>query len=145
MQTKPLMLLLLLLLLGAVIHPGWAQSSPAGDTATAITPVSWLPRQLDVGKIPFGRPVTRNFIVENNSDSMLLITHVRTGCHCTTASWTPEAIAPGSRGMVHITFDALREDEFYKVIIVSTNQDNQPPVGLIFKGIVDKKSTQTGP
>ena len=101
--------------------------------------IVWTPRQMDIGKIPYGVPVTRDFMVENHSDSALLITKVRTGCHCTTATWTTDSIAPGKKGVLHVTFDAMREDEFYKVIIVNTNQDVEQPVGLIFKGIVNKK------
>ncbi len=135
--------LLLLLLAGAGCTAVAQVAKP--DTVPVVVPrMQWLPRQIDVGKIPYGVPVTRKYIVQNHSDSLLLITKVRTGCHCTTATWTEEPIPPGKQGVVNVTFDALREDEFYKVIIVFTNQDVEQPMGLIFKGIVNKKPPEKG-
>ncbi len=137
-------LLLLLLLSGVTAQSVWSQTLAPGNAAAPVPRIKWLPRQLEVGKVPFGVPVTRDFIVENNSDSILLLTHVRTGCHCTTATWTLEPIPPGSRGIVRVIFDALKEGEFYKVIIVFTNQDVEQPMGLIFKGTVDNKPVDRG-
>ena len=57
----------------------------------------------------------------------------------TTATWTTDSIAPGLTGTVQVTFDAMKEEEFYKVIIVYTNQDVEQPIGLIFKGFVLQK------
>ena len=132
-------LILLVLLFAGLGCRTLAQSPKTAKVAYDGPAILWKPRQLDVGNIPYGVPLTRDFVVENHSDSLLRITKVRTGCHCTTAEWTMEPIAPGSAGVVHVTFDALREEEFYKVIIVFTNQDAEQPMGLIFKGIVEKK------
>jgi len=114
-------------------------TQPDSVPPIAAPRIVWLPRQMDIGKIPYGIPVTRDFVVQNHSDSVLVLTKVRTGCHCTTATWTTDSIPPGKSGVLHVTFDAAKEDAFYKVIIVFTNQDVEQPVGLILKGIVDKK------
>ena len=143
MHLQLKMRILLFLLLAGTGFSGLAQV-PAADTTPTIPRIQWLPRQMDVGKVPYGVPVTREYTVRNNSDSLLLIHNVRTGCHCTTATWTTEPIEPGQAGSVRITFDALREEEFYKVIIVFTNQDIEQPMGLIFKGIVGKKPPEKG-
>ncbi len=137
-------LLLLLLLTSATAQLGLAQT-PTLEKVPVVTPrIKWLPSQMDVGKVPFGVPVARDFIVENNSDSVLLLTKVLPGCHCTTATMTLDPIAPGARGVVHVTFDALKEGEFYRVVIVYTNQDTEQPMGLVLKGKVSQKSTETG-
>ena len=139
-QHMPFKILLpLLLFLAGAGGPASAQVLPADSVPAAIPRMQWVPRQTDVGKVPWGVPVTRSFVVQNHGDSLLLITNVRTGCHCTTAIWTTAAIAPGDKGVVQVTFDALREAEFYKVIIVYTNQDVEQPMGLVFKGIVGEK------
>ena len=144
MHLQLKMRILLFLLLAGTGFSGLAQV-PAPDSVPAATPrIQWIPRQIAVGKVPYGVPVTREFTVQNNSDSLLLISNVRTGCHCTTATWTTEPIEPGQKGVVHITFDALREEEFYKVIIVFTNQDTEQPMGLIFKGTVGRKPPEKG-
>ena len=51
---------------------------------------------------------------------------------------------PDTIGRVRVTFDALQEGEFYKVMIVSANQDARQPTGLVLKGEVDKKRVVTG-
>ena len=141
MPLKTLIFLSLLLSAGCT---ALAQTAKPDSVPPAVPRIQWLPRQIDVGKIAYGVPVSRKYIVQNHSDSTLIITNVRTGCHCTTATWTTDPIAPGEQGVVHVTYDALREDEFYKVIIVYTNQDVEQPMGLIFKGIVHKKPPEKG-
>ncbi len=137
---KPFQVLTLLCFLAGIGCSATAQVARPDSVPVVVIPrIVWTPRQMDVGKIPFGVPLVRSFSVKNNSDSALLIKNVRTGCHCTTATWATDSIAPGKTGTVEVTFDALKEEEFYKVIIVYTNQDVEQPVGLIFKGFVLKK------
>lgn len=142
MPTKSLILIFLLTCI--IPQLVLAQTPATSDVPVPVSPVKWEPRQIDVGKVPFGVPVIQDFMVKNGSDAVLQILNVRTGCHCTTADWTPDLMGPGSIGMVRVTFDALKEGEFYKVIIVSTNQDTGQPIGLILKGEVEKKPVATG-
>lgn len=98
--------------------------------------VIWKPRTMDLDSIDFGVPVTREFVLENRSGEDLLITKVKTGCTCTTADYTMQAIPSGKGGVVRITYDAQKEGNFYRIITVSTNFDPEHPVPLILKGCV---------
>lgn len=136
---------MLFLLVVTATQMAIAQTSRAHNAAVGTPNIEWTPRQMEIDEeVPFGVPITRDFVVDNHSDSLLIINNVRSSCHCTTATWTTEPIAPNGRGVVHITYDALKEGEFYKVMIVFTNQDVDQPAGLVLKGVVAPKLVKTG-
>lgn len=113
-----------------------AQSMKIGDPTKNDGKVEWIPMQLETGDIPYGVPVERKFEVKNKTDEDLFILNVKSGCHCTVVDWTKEAIPPGKSGAINITYDALKEGEFYKVIAVTTNFDPDMSIGLSMVGKV---------
>ncbi len=113
-----------------------AQETTETDRSLNAGKVTWKPRTIDLDSIAFGVPVTREFIAENRSGEDLLITKVRTGCTCTTADYTMQPIPTDKGGIIRVTYDAQKEGDFYRIILVTTNFDPAQPVPLILKGTV---------
>ena len=115
----------------------FAQTMNTDDPSQNAGKVAWAPRMIEIDTlIPFGIPVTRNFVVENHSKEDLLITKVNTGCVCTTADYTQVPVPPKKGGVISVTYDAQKAGDFYRVIMVTTNFDPGQPVALILKGTV---------
>jgi hypothetical protein len=116
-----------------------AQTLKAVDTSQNAGKVEWLDRQIVAGNVAFGQPVSREFRVKNISNENLMILQVKSSCHCTTAEWDSNPIAPGKIGLIKITYDSQKEGDFYRIVSVSTNFDSMQPVPLAMVGKVDKK------
>ncbi len=94
-------------------------------------------KQLDLGEIPEGVPVARDFVVNNIGGKPLLIQEVKITCHCITADWYREPIKPGKSGWVRVTYNAEKAGEFYRFIPVNTSADSVGQgTALIIKGKV---------
>lgn len=118
------------------------QSMHIGDPTKNNGKVEWAPMQIETGDVPYGIPVERTFTAKNMSDEPLILLDVKTGCHCTVADWTKTPIEPGQTGTITITYDALKEGQFYKVISVSTNFDPEVGLGLSMVGNVLPKDEE---
>ncbi|MCB9316426.1 MAG: DUF1573 domain-containing protein [Lewinellaceae bacterium] len=134
-MMKSLLALPFLILL---VHAGhlYAQEMKIGDPTQNSGKVEWKPMQIRTGTIPFGIPHEENFEVKNVSTDNLVILEVKSGCHCTVVDWSKEPIPPGKSGSIRITYDALKEGEFYKIIAVTTNFDPEHGTGLSMTGTV---------
>jgi hypothetical protein len=135
---KKIILLLSCFFTLAIIDSASAQGLKAVDDSQNAGKVEWLNRSENVGKIPIGVPITKEFKIRNVSNENLLILAVRTTCHCTTVEWSSEPIKPGETGVVKVTFDAQKEGDFYKIFAVSTNFDPNQTVPLALIGKVEK-------
>ena len=118
--------------------PAAAQTVKFVDQSKNAGKVEWLVQQADTGEIPYGVPVTREYVVKNVSEEELVLTEVRSTCHCTVSDWTKEPIAPGATGTIRLTYDALKEGEFYKLFKVYTNFDPDQGIALVLRGKVLK-------
>jgi hypothetical protein len=116
-----------------------AQTVKFADQTLNGGKIEWVAQDVDTGLIPFGVPATREYVVKNISGDELILREVRTTCHCTVGDWTREPIPPGGTGVVRLTYDALREGEFYKLVKVFTSFDREQSVALVLRGKVDKK------
>ncbi|MBK8967640.1 MAG: DUF1573 domain-containing protein [Lewinellaceae bacterium] len=117
----------------------YAQEMKIGDPTQNSGKVEWKPMQIRTGAIPYGTPHEGKFEVKNVSSDSLVILEVKSGCHCTVADWSKEPIPPGQTGSIRVTYDALKEGEFYKVIAVTTNFDPERGTGLSMTGTVMPK------
>jgi hypothetical protein len=115
-----------------------AQQLKAVDDSQNAGKVEWLNRSENVGKTPFGVPVTKEFYVKNVSRENLMILQVRSVCSCVSAEWSQEPVAPGKTSTLKVTYDAQKEGDFYKIVMVSTNFDPNQTVPLALIGKVDK-------
>lgn len=122
-----------------------AQNKKTPTTPTGPAQAEWVEKQIDLGEIPLGVPVTGEFTVKNTGGDSLLIHTVKVTCHCLTTDWTREAIPPGQTGVARVTFDAAKEGEFYRIVPVTTSADgDSAPVALVIKGKVLPKPTTNG-
>lgn len=117
----------------------FAQTLKAVDDTQNVGKVEWVNRSENLGKVPFGTPVTREFIVKNISRENLLLLQVRSTCHCLTVEWSREPVRPGETATIKATYDAQREGDFYKIISVNTNFDPNQGVPFALTGKVDKR------
>jgi hypothetical protein len=130
--TNCVIAVLLLLSVGAT-----AQTIKAVDNSLNAGKVEWVARQINAGKVPFGVPVTREFEVKNISTESLLILQVKSSCHCTMVEWSKESVEPGKSSIIKVTYDALKEGDFYRIVTVHTNFDTNQSVPLAINGKVE--------
>lgn len=134
MKSTLVFALMLLCLAGA--GSARAQKMKIGDPTKNDGKVEWIPMQIEAGDVPYGVPVERFYEVKNVSTENLILLNVKSGCHCTVVDWTKEPIPPGESGTIRITYDALKEGEFYKIIAITTNFDPEMSIALAMVGKV---------
>lgn len=105
-----------LLILVAFFSAAQAQSA-APATATLVAREA----EHSFGKIPQGKPVYYNFIIENKSSQPLQLDNVTATCGCTTPEWSKSPIAPGGSTGIKVGFNAATEGPFDKMVIVHYN------------------------
>ena len=133
---KSIQIILAVLLFAALATPVVAQKMKIGEPTKNNGKVEFEPMQIETGEIPFGVPIERAYSVKNVSDEDLIILDVKSGCHCTVVDCPKEALKPGQSASIKITYDALKEGQFYKIVSVNTNFDPEVGVGLSMVGTV---------
>jgi hypothetical protein len=100
--------------------------------------VAWQWR-VSVGDVSFEKPVTAEFRITNQSDTVLIIKDVLVGCHCTIVDIPQEPIPPGATVTLRATYDSKKEGRFFKLIRVLTNFDQNQYVTLAMEGNVRRR------
>lgn len=103
-----------------------------GDNASALV---WKSEELNLGKIPQGKPVTVKFEFTNTGKETVIISNVATSCGCTVADYPKNPIPANGKATITTTFNAAALGAFNKAITV-TFANNETKV-LNLKGIVD--------
>lgn len=117
-----------------------AQNVKTVDNSLNAGKVEWLQRQINAGSVPYGQPVSREFEIKNISTENLMILSVKSSCHCAVAEFSKEPVAPGAITKIKVTYDALKEGDFYKIVTVLTNFDAVQALPLILTGKVTPAS-----
>jgi hypothetical protein len=116
-------------------------------TATEQTPkqdpIKLSENSHDFGKIPQGKPVTTNFIVENIGKDTLKIEQVQASCGCTTPEWSREPVTAGGKTTIKVGYNAASEGSFEKTITIFYNGGQTKQFTI--KGIVWKTPDQSVP
>lgn len=94
----------------------------------------WKSEELDLGKIPQGKPVTVKFEFTNKGTEAIIISNVATSCGCTVADYAKKPIAPNETSTITATYNASAPGAFTKAITV-TFANNEIKV-LNIKGTV---------
>lgn len=90
---------------------------------------------VDLGYIVWKHPSSASFAIYNESDSQMRISRVEPGCSCVDVNWTKEAVKPGCRAEISVTYDAKLLGRFQRDVAVwFENCDN--PLWLSFHGEV---------
>jgi hypothetical protein len=107
MKKVVLGLLALSLLAGCSSNPA-TNSKTGGVAANAATAakMKFDNEAYDFGKIKQGDKVTHEFKFVNEGKSPLIITDGYASCGCTKPEWPKTPIAPGSSGIVKVTFSS---------------------------------------
>jgi hypothetical protein len=99
--------------------------------------MEWKETSIDLGDIPFDKPITVAFKFKNPGMVPLLISDVKPSCGCTVADYPKQPIGSGAEGQITVTFDAKSEGYFSKTISVYANSDTGL-TELYIKGVVVK-------
>ena len=94
----------------------------------------WKSEEIDLGKIPQGKPVTVTFEFTNKGNEAILISNVATSCGCTVADYSKKPIVANETSTITATYDASARGTFTKAITV-TFANNEIKV-LNIKGTV---------
>jgi len=94
----------------------------------------WKSEEVDLGKIPQGKPVTVKFEFTNKGNEAIIISSVVTSCGCTVADYTKKPIAANETSTITATYNASTPGAFTKAITV-TFANNEIKV-LNIKGTV---------
>lgn len=95
---------------------------------------------VSLGQVQWKHPAMATYTVTNIGTEPLQFTHVEPDCACTTTRLPHDAIAPGAKGTIEVTFDAKALGHFHKSVAVYTNADAKP-VYLYLEGVVVGKLT----
>ena len=96
--------------------------------------VVWKSEEIDLGKIPQGKPVTVQFEFTNKGKEPVIITNVATSCGCTVADYSKKPILVNEKSTITATYNAANIGVFTKAVTV-TFANNETKV-LNLKGTV---------
>ena len=123
-----------LMLLVSVTSFAAATVSTVADGTAAI--MTFATNKHSFSVIPQGTPVTYEFTFSNTGKEPLLIKNAVGSCGCTVPEYTQEAIAPGGKGKVKVTYNAASLGVFSKTVTVNTNSASTPVIVLTIDGEV---------
>ena len=96
----------------------------------------WKTEEIDLGKIPQGKPVTVQFEFTNKGKEPVIISNVTTSCGCTVADYSKKPIPVNEKSTITATYNAANIGVFTKAVTV-TFANNETKV-LNLKGTVVK-------
>lgn len=107
----------------------------AQKTSTNAPQITFEKTILDYGKILKGSSGSRFFEFTNTGKSPLEFKSVEGSCGCTVPKMPTEAILPGEKSKLEVTYDTKRLGRFSKSVTIVTNASKEPLV-LRIKGEV---------
>jgi hypothetical protein len=113
---------LFVLAISAMLMGGAALAQgPQGTTQqnAAKPSLTWKTTNINLGKIPQGKPATAKFEFTNSGLTPVVLKTVQPSCGCTTAGYTKEPVAPGKEGTVSATYNAAAVGNFTKSVTVT--------------------------
>ena len=97
----------------------------------------WKSEEIDLGKIPQGKPVSVKFEFTNKGKEAVIISNVSTSCGCTVADYSKKPIGVNEKSTITATYNAAGLGAFTKAVTVSF-ANNETKV-LNIKGTVVKE------
>ena len=97
----------------------------------------------DFGQIQQSRPVTHEFLIQNNSDDTLRLENVLASCGCTTPAFKKDPVKPGGTTSINVGYNAASEGPFEKLITIYFNAGQTKT--LTIKGDVFKTPATPAP
>ena len=133
-----------LLVLGAQFlcaqQPVNPAAPPTAPAAAKVGPrIQFQNPVYDFGRVKSGELVKYTFIFTNTGDALLILDIVQPQCGCTAAGEWSHQVEPNKMGTIPIQFNsATYSGQVLKTVTVTSNDKNQPSVGLQLKGSVWK-------
>jgi hypothetical protein len=115
-------------------------ATPGGGTQSVI---SFTSDKHDFGTVPQGIPVTYAFSFVNTGKEPLFIKNATGSCGCTVPEYTQEAIAPGGKGTVKVTYNAAALGPINRTVTITTNSATTPVIVLSIGGEVKATAVAT--
>lgn len=92
------------------------------------------------GTIEQGDRVSHVFNIQNAGDAPLKIKHAKGSCGCTVPQWPRDAIAPGEKATINVTFNSAgKMGRQKKSVTLRTNEEKQSTHILFLEGKVVRK------
>jgi hypothetical protein len=105
-----------------------------GFTNDGASALVFKSEEINLGKIPQGKPVTVSFEFTNTGKDAMIISNVATSCGCTVADYSKEPIPANKQATITATYNAANTGDFTKAITV-TFANNETKI-LNIKGTV---------
>ena len=118
-------------------YSGLSAQTDKTASIPVASPLEFKESNYDFGKIPFGRPVTHDFLITNKGKEAIKIEDVQASCGCTTPEWNREPIAPGTSSTIKVGYNAATEGAFSKTVTVFYNGQQQKTIvisGTVYQG-----------
>ena len=116
------------------VLPGMQFSQRNEFTNAESSALVWKSEEIDLGKIPQGKPVTVQFDFTNTGKDPVIIASVATSCGCTIADYSKKPIPENEKSTITATYNAANPGAFTKAITV-TFSNNEIKI-LNIKGTV---------
>ena len=116
--------------------PSSEENSAAATAVATGWPAAFVPEPVyEFGTVVDGSKIVHEFVIENQGEGPLRISDIVTGCTCAVPEY-PKILFPGQKGVIKISIDTngFGGREFSKVILVSTNEPNNPILKLMISG-----------
>lgn len=113
-----------------------AQAQTATPGGGAQSAIKFETEKHDFGAIPQNIPVTYAFSFTNSGKEPLFIKNATGSCGCTVPEYTQEAIAPGAKGTVKVTYNAAALGPINRTVTITTNSATTPVMVLSIGGEV---------
>jgi len=96
----------------------------------------------DFGTLTEGEKTTHTFLFKNEGNRDLYLLQSNASCGCTVPKYSKEAIVPGEKGELKVTFDSSgkKGKQNRKISIISNSFPSENV--LIFKGFVKQKESE---
>lgn len=117
----------------ALMAQGDALVGPPTDGAV----IEFESETLDFGTLPHKGDASGSFTFWNRGTADLLISFCKGTCGCTVPQCPTEAIKPGEKGSIKVSYDSNRVGAFTKNVNVTSNAINAPNKSLTIRGTIE--------
>lgn len=97
--------------------------------------------RIEFGDISQGEQITKTFVFTNTGEEDLLIASVNATCGCTVANnWPKEAVKPGEKGTIEVTFNSEGKDgqQVKQITILANTNPSSTTIALAGNVIAPK-------
>jgi hypothetical protein len=130
-MTLPGVPLIAFVVLGQV----YSSPSPVGSTAPSGFAASFDSLYKDFGTVPHGSQSVHRFTFTNKTDKEVVVTSVRSSCHCATPRAVTTIAKPGEKLEIEVIYDAKKFlNERSMTITVDMQSDHYEQVQLRVRG-----------